>query len=95
VKTIETERLLIRKWDIERDVDDAFEFYGDEETMRFIPGGVRDREGTRATLQRMIDRESTEGFGICLEGDSSLYNFCTLDRIFQSSYFYRQPKTIQ
>ena len=64
MKTIETERLLIRKWDIERDVDDAFEFYGDEETMRFIPGGVRDREGTRATLQRMIDRESTEGFGI-------------------------------
>lgn len=61
---LETERLLVRTWDIERDLDDAFEIYGDEETMRFIPGGVRDREGTRETLNRMVQRADAEGFGI-------------------------------
>lgn len=64
MNTIETKRLLIRKWDIEKDLDDAFSFYGDEEIMRFIPGGVKDREGTRESLQRMVDREKKEGFGI-------------------------------
>jgi ribosomal-protein-alanine N-acetyltransferase len=64
VNTIETGRLLIRKWDVEKDLDDAFAFYGDEETMRFIPGGVKDREQTRASLQRMIDRDKEESFGI-------------------------------
>jgi RimJ/RimL family protein N-acetyltransferase len=64
VNTIETGRLLIRKWDVENDLDDAFAFYGDEETMRFIPGGVKDREQTRASLQRMFDRDQEDGFGI-------------------------------
>jgi RimJ/RimL family protein N-acetyltransferase len=62
--TIETERLLMRKWDVERDIDDALSFYGDVETMRFIPGGVKDREQTRASLQRMFDRDKEDGFGI-------------------------------
>lgn len=62
--TIETERLLMRKWDVEGDLDDAFSFYGDAETMRFIPGGVKDREQTRASLQRMFDRDKEDGFGI-------------------------------
>lgn len=64
MNTIETERLLIRKWDVEKDLDDAFSFYGDAETMRFIPGGVKDREQTRTSLQRMVERDKEEGFGI-------------------------------
>ncbi len=64
MNTIETERLLMRKWDVEKDLDDAFSFYGDAETMRFIPGGVKDREQTRASLQRMFDRDKEDGFGI-------------------------------
>jgi RimJ/RimL family protein N-acetyltransferase len=64
VNTIETERLLIRRWEIEKDLDDAFSFYGDEATMRFIPGGVKDREQTCASLQRMIDGDARDGFGI-------------------------------
>jgi len=62
--TIETERLLVRKWDVEGDLDDAFSFYGDAEIMRFIPGGVKDREQTRTSLQRMYDRDKEVGFGI-------------------------------
>ncbi|HSP62878.1 MAG TPA: GNAT family N-acetyltransferase [Pyrinomonadaceae bacterium] len=62
--TIGTERLLMRKWDVEGDLDEAFSFYGDAETMRFIPGGVKDREQTRASLQRMFDRDKEDGFGI-------------------------------
>lgn len=64
MNTIETKRLLIRKWDVEKDLHDAFAFYGDAETMRFIPGGVKDREQTRASLQRMFARDVEDGFGI-------------------------------
>ncbi len=61
---IETERLLVRKWDIETDLDDALAFYGDEQTMEFIPGGVKDRDKTKASLGRMIERDKEDGFGI-------------------------------
>ncbi|HEX5274566.1 MAG TPA: GNAT family N-acetyltransferase [Candidatus Rubrimentiphilum sp.] len=64
METIETQRLLVRKWNVERDLEDAFSFYGDAETMRFIPGGVKDREQTRVSLQRMFDRDKEDGFGI-------------------------------
>ena len=64
MEAIETQRLLMRKWDVEGDLDDAFSFYGDVETMHFIPGGVKDREQTRASLQRMYDRDKEVGFGI-------------------------------
>jgi len=64
VTTIETERLLMRKWDVEGDLDDAFSFYADADTMCFIPGGVKDREQTRTSLQRMYDRDKEVGFGI-------------------------------
>lgn len=64
METIETQRLLVRKWNVEADLEDAFSFYGDAETMRFIPGGVKDREQTRVSLQRMFDRDKEDGFGI-------------------------------
>ena len=49
---IETPRLLIRKWQLPRDVEDAFAVYGDPETMHFIPGGAIDREKTQLYLER-------------------------------------------
>ena len=61
---LETERLLVRKWDVEHDLDDAFEIYGDVETMRFIPGGVKTREQTRTSLERMAEGDARDGFGI-------------------------------
>jgi RimJ/RimL family protein N-acetyltransferase len=61
---IETERLRIRKWDVQNDLDDAFAIYGDKGTMRFIPGGVKDREQVRASLERMVEGDARDGFGI-------------------------------
>lgn len=61
---LETERLIIRRWDVERDLDDAFAIYGDGETMRFIPCGALDRERTRNLIDRMRRREEDQGFGI-------------------------------
>lgn len=61
---IETERLLIRKWDPARDLDDALAIYGDPETMRFIPCGALDREQTQRFIGRMMERDESYGFGI-------------------------------
>jgi ribosomal-protein-alanine N-acetyltransferase len=61
---IETERLLVRKWDLSRDLNDAQAIYGDSETMRFIPCGALSRDGTQALVQRMIERDEQHGFGI-------------------------------
>jgi [ribosomal protein S5]-alanine N-acetyltransferase len=61
---IETERLLIRKWDLARDVDDALEIYGDLQTMRFIPCGALNREQTERLLTRFVERDDRDGFGI-------------------------------
>jgi RimJ/RimL family protein N-acetyltransferase len=61
---IETQRLAIRKWNIESDLDDAQAIYGDEQTMRFIPCGGLSRERTQRLLERMIERDEEYGFGI-------------------------------
>lgn len=61
---LETERLIIRRWDVEQDLDDALAIYGDPETMRFIPCGPLNRDRTRALLERMRQREEQHGFGI-------------------------------
>lgn len=61
---IETDRLLIRKWQPSRDLDDAFEIYGDAQTMRFIPCGALSREQTLRLVERMIARDEEHGFGI-------------------------------
>jgi ribosomal-protein-alanine N-acetyltransferase len=64
VSFIETQRLLIRKWELPRDLDDAVEIYGDPETMRFIPCGPLDREQTQALVTRMMERDERQGYGI-------------------------------
>lgn len=61
---IETERLLIRKWQLPRDMDDAFAMYGDPQTMHFIPCGALTREQTERLVLRMIERDEQQGYGI-------------------------------
>ncbi len=61
---IETERLLIRKWDAGRDLEDAFEIYGDPATMRFIPCGALSREQTARLITRLTELDEEQGFGI-------------------------------
>jgi RimJ/RimL family protein N-acetyltransferase len=61
---IETDRLMIRKFDVSRDLDDMLQIYGDAETMRYIPSGVRDREATKQLILRLIELDEQNGFGI-------------------------------
>lgn len=61
---IETPHLIIRKWELPRDLDDAFAIYGDRETMHFIPCGALDYEQTQRLVRRMIERDEEYGFGI-------------------------------
>lgn len=61
---IETERLLIRKWQLPRDVEDAFAIYGDPQTMHFIPGGAATRDRVQAYIERKIAHDERDGFGI-------------------------------
>ena len=61
---IETERLIVRKWDLGRDLDDTLEMYGDARTMRFIPCGVLTRDETERLIMRLMERDEQNGFGI-------------------------------
>jgi [ribosomal protein S5]-alanine N-acetyltransferase len=60
---IETERLVIREFQPERDSEAMLRVYGDPEVMRFIPGGaVSDEQGVRALLQGYVDAQRQQGF---------------------------------
>lgn len=61
---IETPRLLIRKWQLPRDLDDALAIYGDPRTMYFIPCGALNREQTERLVRRFIDLDEQWGYGI-------------------------------
>jgi [ribosomal protein S5]-alanine N-acetyltransferase len=64
VDVTSSQRLSIRKWDLPGDLDDAFQMYGDAQTMRFIPCGALSREQTQGLIERMIERDAQNGFGI-------------------------------
>jgi [ribosomal protein S5]-alanine N-acetyltransferase len=62
-----TERLRVRQWTLEDDVD-AFAMYGDPEVTATLPDDMRDTsiESTRVWLERKVAQqaEQTEGFGM-------------------------------
>jgi [ribosomal protein S5]-alanine N-acetyltransferase len=60
---IETERLILRAFEPERDARRMLEVYGDAAVMRFIPGGPYRRvEAVRATLERYAREQESRGF---------------------------------
>lgn len=61
---IETERLLIRTWQLPRDLEDANAIYGDPETMRFIPCGELNAEQVERLVRGMSKKNEELGFGI-------------------------------
>jgi RimJ/RimL family protein N-acetyltransferase len=81
---LETQRLLIRYWDLDRDLDDAAAIYGDPQTMRFIPCGALTREQTQRLVERMMERERVNGFGIwpvALKDDRRVIGVCGITYI--------------
>ena len=60
---IETERLLLRRFDPERDAESMLAVYGDPEVMRFIPDAAYGSlEAVRSRLDRYAREHDTKGF---------------------------------
>lgn len=53
----ETERLIVRNWDPDWDVDAAFSIYGDPEVMQFVGAGqpAASLDGVRSQLQKQLN----------------------------------------
>jgi ribosomal-protein-alanine N-acetyltransferase len=60
---LETERLVLRNWDLD-DAAGAFTIYGDPEVTRFLRGPARDLEAVREILRRNVDRQTRRGFAM-------------------------------
>jgi RimJ/RimL family protein N-acetyltransferase len=84
VSFIETPRLLIRKWQLPRDMNDALAIYGDSETMRFIPCGALSEEQTQRLVLRMIEKDELQGYGIwpvVLKSENRVIGECGITQI--------------
>jgi len=60
---METERLILRHIDIEKDIDAWTEMMSDEETVRFIGGQVMDRAASWRQMSLMIGHQAVLGYG--------------------------------
>src|SRR5205823_6518662 len=58
---IETERLVVRVFRPVEDAEPMLDVYGDQEVMRFIPGGALDLHGVRATLESHVRDHAARG----------------------------------
>lgn len=61
---IETERLLLRTWMLPSDLDDAVELFTDEDAQRFYIRGSLKPENVSAYVQRLVEKDEREGFGV-------------------------------
>lgn len=61
---IETQRLLLRTWMLPGDLQDAKELFTDEDAQRFYIRGTLQNSEVRDYVQRLIDKEEREGFGV-------------------------------
>jgi RimJ/RimL family protein N-acetyltransferase len=52
----ETERLVARAWDAERDAEEAFAMYGDPQVVRFLAPPTPDVATQREKIRAMIER---------------------------------------
>lgn len=59
---LETERLILRPIDPERDLDAACETYADEATMRYLGGKTLDRAQTWRSLAMMMGHHHVRGY---------------------------------
>ena len=81
---IETPRLLIRKWQLPRDLNDALAIYGDPETMHFIPCGALNEEQTQRLVLRMVEKDEQQGYGIwpvVLKNENRVIGECGIAQI--------------
>jgi [ribosomal protein S5]-alanine N-acetyltransferase len=58
---IETERLLVRPFLPETDVDPMLDVYGDPDVMRYVPAGALSADAVRTTLERYVQAQQKRG----------------------------------
>ncbi len=61
---LETERLQIRNWRWPEDEEGARLIFCDPDVMRFIPAGTFAPDVVPRVVQRMIERDAHDGFGV-------------------------------
>jgi RimJ/RimL family protein N-acetyltransferase len=83
---VETERLLLRKWDDE-DAARVAHIYAKLEVMTFIPGGVWSADRTARTIARMRELDTEHGYGfypIVVKSLGKVIGHCGLGRLEQT-----------
>ena len=83
---VETERLLIRKWNDE-DVAAVADIYLKPEVMQFIPGGVWTPERTTRIIARMRELDIEQGYGfypVVVKSLGTVIGHCGLGRLEQT-----------
>ena len=85
VKILETERLILRSWDLE-DAEDAFSIWGDPDVMQYIGDGspIQDLEGIRRSIkeaQRVQDKHGHCLWAVIQRQTDALIGACGFHRL--------------
>jgi ribosomal-protein-alanine N-acetyltransferase len=83
---VETERLLLRKWN-DDDAAAVAHLYLKPEVMEFIPGGIWSPERTARTVARMRELDSEHGYGfypVVVKNLGTIVGHCGLGRLEQT-----------
>jgi RimJ/RimL family protein N-acetyltransferase len=83
---LETQRLLIRKWE-DDDAAAVADIYLKPEVMKFIPGGVWSPERTARVLARMRELDVEQGFGfypVVVKSLGTIIGHCGLGHLEQT-----------
>ncbi len=86
MSVVETERLLIRKWNDE-DVAAVTDIYLKPEVMQFIPGGIWTPERTARIIARMRELDIEQGYGfypVVVKSLGTVIGHCGLGRLEQT-----------
>lgn len=84
---VESERLLLRKWNDE-DAAAVADIYVKPEVMKFIPGGVWSPDRTARVVARMRELDIAQGFGfypVLLKSVGKIIGHCGLGFLEQTS----------
>jgi [ribosomal protein S5]-alanine N-acetyltransferase len=83
---VETERLLLRRWN-EEDAAAVAPIYGKAEVMEYIPGGVWSPDRTARAITRMRELDIGQGFGfypVVVKSLGTIIGHCGLGRLEQT-----------
>ncbi len=72
---LQTDRLILREIDIEKDLDAWTDMMSDEDTVRFIGGQILDRAGAWRQMATLIGHQQVRGYGFWAVEEKSTGEF--------------------